>query len=135
MRHARTRNIIPINPKIERTFRSQRKKKVLAMADGEQNAQPQTLKDYVRSIVNDNYSGVRCQTINANNFELKPALISMVQQAQFSGLPLEDPNIHLAMFLEICNTVKMNGVTEDTIRLRLFLFSLRDKTRGWLQSL
>ena len=105
------------------------------MADGEQNAQPQTLKDYVRSIVNDNYSGVRCQTINANNFELKPALISMVQQAQFSGLPLEDPNIHLAMFLEICNTVKMNGVTEDTIRLRLFLFSLRDKTRGWLQSL
>ena len=135
MRRARTQNIIPINPKIERTFRSQRKKKVLAMADGEQNAQPQTLKDYVRPIVNDNYSGVRCQTINANNFELKPALISMVQQVQFSGLPLEDPNIHLAMFLEICNTVKMNGVTEDTIRLRLFLFSLRDKTRGWLQSL
>ena len=118
MRHARTQNIIPFDPEIERTFRSQRKKKVLAMADREQNAQPRTLKDYVRPIVNDNY-----------------ALINMVQQAQFSGSPLDDPNIHLAMFLEICDTVKMNGVTKDTIRLRLFPFTLRDKARGWLQSL
>ncbi|XP_050253233.1 uncharacterized protein LOC126699443 [Quercus robur] len=105
------------------------------MVDGEQNAQPRTLKDYVRPIVNDNYSGVRCQTINANNFELKSALINMVQQAQFSGSPLDDPNIHLEMFLEICEIVMMNGVTEETIRLRLFPFSLRDKARGWLQSL
>ena len=82
MHRARTRNIIPFDSEIERTFRSQRKKKVLAMADGEQNAQPRTLKDYVWPIVNDNY-----------------ALISMVQQAQFSGSPLDDPNIHLAMFL------------------------------------
>ncbi|XP_040996048.1 uncharacterized protein LOC121242223 [Juglans microcarpa x Juglans regia] len=59
----------------------------------------------------------------------------MVQQAQFSGLPLDDLNIHLVMFLEICDTIKINGVTEDTIRLRLFLFSLRNKARGWLQSL
>ena len=135
MRRARTQNIIPFNPEIERTFRSQRKKKVLAMADGEQNAQPRTLKDYVWPVVNENNSGIRRQTINANNFELKSGLISMVQQAQFSGSPLDDPNIHLVMFLEICDTVKMNGVTEDTIRLRLFPFSLRDKARGWLQSL
>ena len=79
MRRARTQNIIPFDSEIERTFRSQRKKKVLAMTDGEQNTQPRTLKDYVRLIVNDNYSGVRCQTINANNFELKLALINMVQ--------------------------------------------------------
>ena len=92
------------------------------MANGEQNAQPRTLKDYVWPIVNDNYLGVRRQTINANNFELKPALISMVQQAQFSKSPLDDPNIHLAMFLEIYDTVKMNGVNEDSIRLRLFPF-------------
>ena len=64
-----------------------------------------------------------------------PALISMVQQAEYSESLLDGPNIHLSMFLEICNTMKLNGVTKDTIRLRLFPFSLRDKARGWLQSL
>ena len=29
----------------------------------------------------------------------------------------------------------MNGVTKDVIRMRLFPFSLRDRARGWLQSL
>ena len=72
MRRAKTRNIIPFDSEIERTFRSQIKKKVLAMADGEQNAQPCTLKDYVRPVVNENNSGIRRQTINASNFELKP---------------------------------------------------------------
>ncbi|KAG7951308.1 hypothetical protein I3843_12G001500 [Carya illinoinensis] len=98
------------------------------MAEEERETLPRPLKDYVRPVVNGNYSSIMRQTINANNFELKPALISMVQQAQFSGSPLDDPNIHL--FLEICDTVKINGVTEDTIRLRLFPFSLRDKARG-----
>ncbi|XP_041000626.1 uncharacterized protein LOC121246513 [Juglans microcarpa x Juglans regia] len=97
------------------------------MADRQHDAQPHTLKDNVRPVVNDNYSGIRRQTVNANNFELKPALISMVQQAQFSRSPLNDPNIHLAMFLEICDIVKINGITEDIIRLRSFPFSLRDK--------
>ena len=102
------------------------------MVEGEQNAQPRTLKDYEWPVVNENNSGIRCQTINANNFELKSALISTVQQAQFSGSPLDDPNIHLAMLLEIYDTIKMIGVNKDTIRLRLFPFSLRDKARGWL---
>ncbi|XP_022868533.1 uncharacterized protein LOC111388104 [Olea europaea var. sylvestris] len=59
----------------------------------------------------------------------------MVQQNQFGGVAVEDPNAHLGSFLEICDTVKMNGVTEDAIRLRLFSFSLRDKAKAWFQSL
>ena len=39
------------------------------------------------------------------------------------------------MFLEICDIVKMNGFFEDSSRLRLFPFSLRDKARGWLQAM
>ena len=59
----------------------------------------------------------------------------MVQQNQYGGLPYEDQNLHLATFREIAATVKMNGVTEDVIRMQLFPFSLKDKARGWLQSL
>ena len=95
----------------------------------------QALRDYFRLVVNDNYSGIRRQQINTNNFELKPDLINMVQQNQYRRLLHEDPNVHLATFLEIADTIKMNGVIEDVIRMHLFPFSLRDKARGWLQSL
>ncbi|KAF7842415.1 uncharacterized protein G2W53_004713 [Senna tora] len=51
------------------------------------------------------------------------------------GSPIEDPNNHILNFLEICDTFKNNGVSDDAIRLRLFPFSLRDKAKVWLQSL
>ena len=54
----------------------------------------------------------------------------MVQANQFCGLANEDPNAHIASFLEICDTFKHNGVTNDAIRLRLFPFSLRDKAKS-----
>ena len=42
----------------------------------------------------------------------------MIQQTvQFGGLSQEDPNVHIANFLEICDTYKHNGVTDDAIRL------------------
>ena len=53
-------------------------------------------------MVNENYSRIRRQSIDANNFELKPSLISMIQQQQFSGHPFEDPNGHLSNFLKLC---------------------------------
>ncbi|XP_024017966.1 uncharacterized protein LOC112090583, partial [Morus notabilis] len=97
--------------------------------------QQRALRDYFKLVVNENYSGIQRQQVNANNFELKPTLVNMVQQNQYGGLPHEDPNIHLATFLEICDTVKINGVRAEIIRLKLFPFSLRDRARAWLQSL
>jgi len=43
---------------------------------------------------------------------------------------MEDPNLHLSVFLEVCDTLKIEGESIDVIRLRLFPFSLRDKARG-----
>ena len=39
-----------------------------------------TLGDCWRPMMNEDYSRIRHQPIGANNFELKPTLISMVQQ-------------------------------------------------------
>lgn len=50
------------------------------------NNQQHAHRDYFRSLVNNNYSGIRQQMINANKFELKLALISVVQQNQYGGL-------------------------------------------------
>ena len=48
---------------------------------------------------------------------------------------MEDPNLHLSVFLEVCDALKINGASTDAIWLRLFPFSLRDKARAWLHSL
>jgi hypothetical protein len=42
--------------------------------------------------------------VGDGNFELKPALIKMVQQCSIYGKALEDANAHLQHFLEICST-------------------------------
>ena len=78
---------------------------------------------------------MRQPAIDANNFELKPALITMVQQNQFTGHPTEDPNEHLGRFLRMANTVKLNGVRPKVIKLQLFPFSLRDIATTWFDSL
>jgi hypothetical protein len=59
-------------------------------------------------------------TVGDRNFELKPALVNMVQANPFSGKPNEDANAHLQHFLEVCRTFTIRGVTDDAIRLRLF---------------
>ena len=73
--------------------------------------------------------------MDANNIELKPALITMVQQHQFTGHPTEDPNEHLGRFLRMTNTVKLNGVRLEVIKLHLFPLSLRDIVATWYESL
>ena len=40
----------------------------------------------------------------------------MIQQNQFGGNSIEDPNAHLANFSEICDTIKFNGVSNDAIK-------------------
>jgi len=62
-------------------------------------------------------------------FELKPALINMVQANPFYGKPHEDANDHLQHFLEVCNTFTVKNVTTDAICLRLFPFSLLGKAK------
>src|SRR5204863_4829593 len=72
--------------------------------------------------------------LTVNSFELKASVIQLVQNnTQFGGLPSEDSNQHITNFLEVCDTVKIGGVSNDEIRRRLFPFSLRDKVRAWLQ--
>ena len=69
-----------------------------------------SMEDFWRPVIQEEYSAVRQPAIEANNFELKPALITMVQQNQFIGHPTEDPNEHLGRFLRMANIVKLNGV-------------------------
>ncbi|XP_047979371.1 uncharacterized protein LOC125221292 [Salvia hispanica] len=59
----------------------------------------------------------------------------MSENIAFRSKSSDDPNKHITKFIQICNTTKMNGVTDDRIRLRLFPFSLEDSAKDWLESL
>ena len=94
-----------------------------------------TMEDLWKSFIQDKYLAVKQPTIDVNDFELKPALINMVQQNQFTGHPTENPNEHLGRFLRIASSIKLNGVRPEVIQLQLFPFSLRDMAATWFNSL
>ena len=141
MHRKRDSDQIPADTELERTLRSLRKTKraeSAAMTDERHDQTEEqrtvarrppitdTMEDFWRPIIQEKYSAIRQPIVDANNFELKPALITMVQQHQFTGHPTEDPNEHLGRFLRMANTVKLNSVRPEVIKLHLFPFSLRD---------
>ena len=79
-------------------------------------------------------SAIRRPSIQANKFNLKGVTLQMLHNIQFHGLPSENPNAHLTSFIEVCDTVKYNGVIEEALRLHLFPLSLSDRDKHWLTS-
>ena len=72
--------------------------------------------------------------IQTNNFELNGVILQMPNNIQFHGLHRENLNAHLTSFIEVCNTVKYNGVIEEAPRLQLFQLSISDRAKHWLTS-
>ena len=120
-------NLLPLDTEIGRTLRNLRKitsaesrsmanqrERLQAIPEEEQDIERLqrqiTMEDFWRPSIQDEYSAVRQLAIEANNFELKSALITMVQQHQFTGHPSEDPNEHMGRFMRMINTFKLNGV-------------------------
>ena len=84
-----------LDTELERTLRNLRKVKRVGeatMADERINQtvelettterlqRQDTIEDFWRPVIKEEYSAVRQLAVEANNFELKPALITMVQQ-------------------------------------------------------
>jgi len=143
------KKILLFDPEIERTARHNRsitrkkkqerkagssihKKEHISTMAKEQPMR-RTLLDYSMPNTNNYQGSIVRPPIQANNFEIKSALLQVIQQNQFGGAVSEYPNSHMENFLAICDTLKINGVS-DAIRLRLFPFSLRDKAKSWLQT-
>ena len=126
------------NPEIDLTLRALRREQRQRRENQfnlNRMAQPErrTLGDFAMPNISGTFGGI--VAIANNNFEIKPSIIQMVQNNQFRSLQGEDPCAHILTFLNVCATFKINGVTDDAIRLRLFPFSVRDKAQLWLASL
>nr|GEW31690.1 reverse transcriptase domain-containing protein [Tanacetum cinerariifolium] len=74
--------------------------------------------------------------IQATNFGLKNDIIQQVQNScQFHGLPGDDANKHLDKFVHVTQSIKVNGVTDDALRLYLFPHSLTHHATAWFDRL
>ena len=85
--------LLPLDTKIERTMKNMRKAtnaedrsmtnqierlQTILKEEAERPQRPNTMKEFWRPIIKEEYSAVRQPPIEVNNFELKLALITMV---------------------------------------------------------
>ena len=89
-------DLLPLDTEIERTLKNLRKatsakyksmtnqrERLQTILEEEETKRPQrpnTMEEFWRPIIQEEYSAVRQPPIEANNFELKLSLITMVQQ-------------------------------------------------------
>lgn len=113
-----------LDPKSDKTC-SRLKKEVTVDKTNKKDVATHTLMDYAIPSTHGAMSSIKIPEVQINTFEISSALIQLIQiSMQFRDLPNEDPNAHIASFLEMCDTFNCNGITDDAIRLRLFPLSL-----------
>ena len=71
--------------------------------------------------------------LNGQTFDFKPGMIQLLPT--FHGMESENPYSHVLEFEEVCGTFPTQGCRLDTVLLKLFPFSLKDKAKTWLYSL
>ncbi|GJW07633.1 reverse transcriptase domain-containing protein [Tanacetum coccineum] len=69
----------------------------------------------------------------ANQFELQIGLLNLVAAISFHGFENDDPQSHIKRFTKITQTIKLNQVPHDIIKLILFMFSLEGAAQTWLE--
>ncbi|CAL8993277.1 unnamed protein product [Prunus brigantina] len=83
--------------------------------------------------VTDQPSCIVYPQLTVDRFELKSGMIHLLPT--YYGNTTEDPYMHIKQFFEICATIKIQGLDDEQIKMRLFPFSLKDKAKSWLYSL
>ncbi|GKD85283.1 reverse transcriptase domain-containing protein [Tanacetum coccineum] len=71
--------------------------------------------------------------ILTENFELKHGLLNLVTSKQFYGFEKEDPYAHIHWFNKITSTIKYKEVSNSSIKLMLFPFSIEGAARIWFE--
>nr|GEW86165.1 reverse transcriptase domain-containing protein [Tanacetum cinerariifolium] len=96
----------------------------------------QTMEELCQPSLNGRGGPIAPIAIQAMNFGLKNDMIQQAQNScQFHGLLGDDANKHLDKFLHVTQSIKVNGVTDDALRLYLFPHSLTHHAITWFDRL
>nr|GEW35926.1 reverse transcriptase domain-containing protein [Tanacetum cinerariifolium] len=90
------------------------------------------MEELCQPTLNDRGGPIALIAIQATIFGLKNDMIQQVQNScQFHGLPGDEANKHLDKFLHVTQRIKVNGVTDDALRLYPFPYSLTHHAIAW----
>ena len=99
----KTKTLREFVPEIERFFHERRRN---ARNNRNDMAEEHTLIEYATPSTDEPHAVIVYPAVEANIFEIKPALLNLVQQNQFSGSHTEDLNLYIATFLRLSGTLK-----------------------------
>jgi hypothetical protein len=71
--------------------------------------------------------------ILSDAYDLRPQLIEMVRTNTFLGIEDEDPYHHLQQSEQTCDCMHIEGMSDKTIRWKLFPFTLKGKALQWYE--
>ena len=101
----------------------------------QQQAPPQErpLKDNFNLLANLSTSCIRYPNVVGRSCELKPNVLNCLPTLY--GLENEDLCNSLNDFHAVYQTFKYEKFSDDDVKLKLFIFSLKDRTCSWLETL
>ncbi|KAK8974683.1 hypothetical protein V6N11_013149 [Hibiscus sabdariffa] len=108
------------DPEIESTQR-QLRRRIRSLMEHNNNGQPPADGQEDLEVLN---PAVTMPEFEAEHFELKPVMNMLNTLGQFGGSPNENARQHLKSFLEICNSFKIHGFSNDVLKLKLFPYSI-----------
>lgn len=93
------------------------------------------IRDYVVFDPNTMNMRILQPEITVAHFEFSSMMFQMLQViGQYSNDAIKNPYLYLRKFLEV-SSFKILGITDDAFILKFFPYSLRDISKGWLNSL
>jgi hypothetical protein len=64
-------------------------------------------------------------------FEIKTFIIKTIYEERFEGKPGQDPIAHLKKFEKRCQIIKLDNVSSEVIKIKMFSYSLGEKALNW----
>ena len=69
--------------------------------------------DYLTLIVGEYTSSIVSPSIQVDSFKINICFLNMVQREKFGGLLSKDPTFHKVNLLQLYDTIKIRGVTQN----------------------
>lgn len=71
--------------------------------------------------------------LNIGHSEINLKVVQLL--LKFHGMDEESPYLHLQKFKEVCATINFQIISTEQLKLKLFSFFLKDKTKAWRYTL